>query len=245
MDDSHLVLQESNMRRSKSMDEGRTSAPADDFDLWLEKPSARDREENNHSNKKQTSRSFLKQETIGNRSKKGKSREIPEDGFKCGKLCLFLPRGKGKPVRSSSAISLSTKTEAPVISRTVSLEKFDCGSWSSSVLMNDNEGDSTNLFFDLPLELIRCSVSDMQSPVTAAFVFDKEEKEDKEPKGVLKSGGSMKGNSSRKSSQDSSGRHVRFSTSSQTSCPSSPMCITPRLRKAREDFNAFLEAQST
>uniref|UniRef100_A0A803QF64 Uncharacterized protein n=1 Tax=Cannabis sativa TaxID=3483 RepID=A0A803QF64_CANSA len=41
-----------------------------------------------------------------------------------------------------------------------------------------------------------------------------------------------------------SARHVRFSTASPQSFPASPTCITPRLRKAREDFNAFLEAQS-
>ncbi|GMH27719.1 hypothetical protein Nepgr_029562 [Nepenthes gracilis] len=238
MDDSHLELQECSMRRSKSMGEGRSSAPADDFDLWLEKPAtAGDKYKHKQSN------SFSKPESTGNRSRKEKIKEMPEEEFKCGKLCLFLPtRGKGKPVRasSSSSSSSSQKTEPPVISRTVSLEKFECGSWSTSALSNANEdGESTNLFFSLPLEMIRCSVTDMQSPVTAAFVFDKEAKLDTEPKGVLRNG-SVKANGGRKS-QDSS-RHVRFSASSH---PSSPTCITPRLRKAREDFNAFLDAQSS
>ncbi|GAB4829486.1 hypothetical protein Ancab_019159 [Ancistrocladus abbreviatus] len=268
MDYTDLDLRESNTRRSKSMVEGRMSVATDDFDLWLEKPSVRHREESNYFSNKQPMRRLSKKESIenrskkgkrnyfsseqpiqrsskresiGNQTKKGKSREIPEDGFKCGRLCLFLPRGKGKPVRSSSTISSSAKTDAPVISRTVSLEKFECESWTSSALMNDKEdGESIHLFFDLPLELIRCSVSDTQLPVTAGFVFDKEGKMEKERKGVLKKGGSVKRNNSRISSQDSTGRHVRFSTSSQTL---SPKCITPRLRKAREEFNAFLEAQ--
>ncbi|GMH20826.1 hypothetical protein Nepgr_022668 [Nepenthes gracilis] len=177
-DGSQLELQGSiTRRRSKSMGEGRLTTASDDFDLWLEKPSAG----GSRFNDKQKSRSFPKQEVKEGRSKRGENREIPEDGFKCGKLCLFLPtRGKGKPVRPSPSISSSSqKTEAaPVISRTVSLEKFECGSWSPSALINE-DGESANLFFDLPLELIRCSVSDMQSPVTAAFVFDKETKLEK------------------------------------------------------------------
>ncbi|GJU87744.1 cerebral cavernous malformations 2 protein like protein [Tanacetum coccineum] len=58
-------------------------------------------------------------------------------------------------------------------------------------------------------------------------------------KGALKT---KSGPGERKSSAE--GRHVRFSISSPTAQPTSPSCITPRLRKAREDFNAFLEAQS-
>uniref|UniRef100_A0A803KNP2 Uncharacterized protein n=1 Tax=Chenopodium quinoa TaxID=63459 RepID=A0A803KNP2_CHEQI len=91
--------------------------------------------------------------------KKSKSRDpsFSEEKFKCGKLCLFLPRGKGKTVRSISTASTMTqascKSEPMAISRRVSLEKFECGSWASS--LENEEGESANLFFDLPMELLR------------------------------------------------------------------------------------------
>ncbi|KAG2320597.1 hypothetical protein Bca4012_056366 [Brassica carinata] len=49
-----------------------------------------------------------------------------------------------------------------------------------------------------------------------------------------------------RSAETSPQRRVRFSTpsSASVSCPTSPRsCITPRLRKARDDFNAFLSTQ--
>lgn len=64
------------------------------------------------------------------------------------------------------------------MSRTVSLEKLECGSWASSAICRGSEeagGDSKHLYFDLPIELIRSSVTDdANSPVTAAFVFEKD-----------------------------------------------------------------------
>ena len=155
--------------------------------------------------------------------------------FKCSAVCLFIPGfGKAKPVRPR-------KTEAMVmgnnvISRTVSLEKFECGSWDSSSIIadHDEDGDSMNLYFGLPLESITNLGNDAHLPVSAAFVFD-----NKDIKGVLKNGSTPTRATGRKSHESS--RHVRFSTS----YPASPAsCITPRFRKAREDFNAFLEAQS-
>ncbi|GAB2248085.1 hypothetical protein Droror1_Dr00007967 [Drosera rotundifolia] len=246
MDDSQLDLQQSVMPRSKSMGEGRASAQADDFDLWLEKPSAREKQKSKELSgrfSKELSGRFSKQYSMGVHSKKGKSREKGDpEGFKCPKFCLFLPRGKGKPLRaSSSKSSLAEKTEPQPISKRVSLEMFECGSWSSSVLVEDNgEAEMANMFFDLPLELVRCSVSDIQSSVTASFIFGSEGRSE-EPRGVLKNG-STKMNVGK--SQELTGRHVRFSTSSQATEATSPTCITPRLRKAREDFNAFLQAQS-
>ncbi|XP_074319147.1 uncharacterized protein LOC141656190 [Silene latifolia] len=191
MDDTQLAMVEANQRRSKSLGEGRRSSiHTDDFDLWLEKSNNNGNNKNVNKTSKggQTPpnniRSYskpplgLKGEDRLNHMKKSKSREqnYPEDGFKCGKLCLFLPKGKGKPIRSISAVStqISGQTEPTSISRTVSMERFECGSWGSS-LHEDAEGDSTNLFFDLPMEMLRCSVSDMQSAVTAAFVFDNED----------------------------------------------------------------------
>uniref|UniRef100_A0A2N9F6G8 Uncharacterized protein n=1 Tax=Fagus sylvatica TaxID=28930 RepID=A0A2N9F6G8_FAGSY len=139
-----------------------------------------------------------------------------EKGFKCGLLCLFIPE-------------------------LLSLEKFECGSWASSAICcgSDEGGDSKHLYFDLPLELIRCSNvthDDANSPVKAAFVFD-----NKVCKGILKHCSSTKAATTKKSDESTGvGRHARFSTS----CPDSPvLCVSPRLLKAREEFNAFLKAQ--
>ena len=229
------------LRRSKSCGEGRAFSPSDDFDLWVNKPDFTDHQLDDkkhcnsfalpdHINNKANHHNYHK-----NHNKYNKMDLSSDEGFKCGVLCLFLPGfGKAKPVRASR------KGEAEVenaISRTVSLEKFECGSWASSAI---GEGDSMNHYFDLPMELIRSSTNDAHSPVSAAFVFDKD------LKGVLKNNSSTSRaaqTAARKSHESS--RHVRFSTASPTSYPASPAsCITPRLRKAREDFNAFLEAQS-
>lgn len=261
MDDSHLAMREAESRRSKSCGEARSSNPVvDDFDLWLENSSTDLKgamKANNSIPQHSVSHKFSKPPrgpSRENQHQMSKSRrddqDFPEDGFKCGKLCLFLPR-KGKPVRSSSSAStqivsqvsqISRVTEPVVISRTVSLERFECGSWGS--IGEKNEGESPNLFFDLPMELLRCSVSDMQSPVTAAFLFDDDNddsnkviRKDKEPIGVSKGTPKM----DRRKSQDSM-RHGRFSTSSPTSGPSSP--IKTPLDQATDDFEAFLEAQA-
>ncbi|XP_057548391.1 uncharacterized protein LOC130826815 [Amaranthus tricolor] len=192
MDDAYLAMVEANTQKSKSFGDGRTSGVVDDFELWLEKSSqsSKSDQRSSYSNKiGGFSKPPLGPGNMDRHSstiKKSKSREsnCPEDGFKCGKLCLFLPRGKGKPVRSISSTStmtqVSCKTNPLAISRRVSLEKFECGSWASS--LENEEGESTNLFYDLPMELLRCSVSDMQSPVTAAFVFDNDGDNDKNEK---------------------------------------------------------------
>ncbi|KAK8954002.1 hypothetical protein KSP39_PZI002174 [Platanthera zijinensis] len=112
-------------------------------------------------------------------------------------------------------------------------DTFKC---SALCLFNDESGPMS--YFDLPLELIRCSGIDTCSPVKAGFVFDKD------LKGVLKKSCDSK-SGSRKSCDST--RHVRFSASAPTSYPASPSlspCITPRLMRARDEFNALLEASS-
>ena len=228
-----LSHRESQLRRSKSCGERRACAPSDEFDLWFNRTNINEGGVHRVYSGLATT---TKVEGSKDERKRDKEMDPQEDGFKCGALCLFLPGfGRGKPVRAK-------KEEAEVnndISRTVSLEKFECASWASSAVANSNfeeDGDSMNLYFDLPLELIRTSVNDANSPVASAFVFDKS------TKGVLKN--SMGRATGGRKSQESS-RHVRFSTSTPNSYPASPSsCITPRLRKAREDFNAYLEAQS-
>ncbi|ESQ39543.1 hypothetical protein EUTSA_v10000939mg [Eutrema salsugineum] len=185
-----------------------------------------------------------------------------EDGFKCNALCLYLPGfGKGKPVRSSrkddsssftrtttmttsssSSVTVSrtvsvreTTTTTTVISARASMEKFDCGSYTSESGGDEGGGH----LFDLPSELIKSGSgeNDQDDPVSSAFVFDKEPIE-KEIKGVLKISGSKN-----RKSMESSLRHVRFSTSSPVSYPTSP-AISPRLLEATKNFNAFLDAQA-
>ncbi|KAL2555670.1 hypothetical protein Fot_00480 [Forsythia ovata] len=200
-------LRENHLQRSKSCGENRACQPSDELDLW-----------------------FTKTEPKLVHDIKNNIDDTIDDKFKCGALCLFIPGfgNKAKPVKSKK-----DQEEPHLVSRRVSLEKFECGSWSSSAIINDDNGDSSNFFFDLPIELMGCSANDTDSPVTAAFVFDKDRK------GVLKNSTSSSKMQHGKSHE--SARHVRFSTSSPDSPTSS---ITPRLAKAREDFNAFLEAQS-
>ncbi|XP_027183786.1 uncharacterized protein LOC113782074 [Coffea eugenioides] len=239
-------LRASHLRRSKSCGEGRTSAPPEDFDLkWVAKSnSVKHDHQSNNKNYMYTAEPNLEHKKSYSAEK---ATDSVDENFKCGALCLFLPGfGKGaKPVRARKEEPAEMvhiqgpENLALLVSKRVSLEKFECGSWRSSAILDDAESqkDASNLFYDLPLEMIRCSASDTDSPVTAAFVFDKDRK------GVLKK------NSSRTASKKSpdSSRHVRFSTSSPTSYPASPTsCVTDdvRLHKAREDLNSFLEAQT-
>ncbi|KAL3523214.1 hypothetical protein ACH5RR_016048 [Cinchona calisaya] len=246
-------LRESHLRRSKSCGEGRTSAPPEEFDLWVAKKSQSVKKHDQNNHRHNNIINLYEAEVEVEQSKSGNA-ETTTDSFdekvKCGALCLFLPGfGKGaKPVRArkEEPTEMVQHFQEPnnlalVVSKRVSLEKFECGSWRSSAISDDaeNQKDASNLFYDLPLEMIRCSsVNDTHSPVTTAFVFDKDRK------GVLKKSSSR---TTPKKSPDSS-RHVRFSTSSPTSYPASPTsCVSmadDRLHKTREDLNLFLEAQS-
>ncbi|PKI78245.1 hypothetical protein CRG98_001360 [Punica granatum] len=239
---------EKDLRRSRSCGDGRASSPPSvEFDAMSDKLENRGLE----NSQKSIIKSSSPKAEVGVQESRSQIGEGTKEEFKCGALCLFLPGfGKVKPIRAKTEAEeyhspLPELTENNImISRSVSLEKFECGSWASSAIITDSinnneDGDSSaNLYFDLPFELIRSSRNDANSPVTAAFIFD-----NKEPRGVLKASGSIRV-SSRKLQESS--RHVRFSVStSPRSCPNSQSsCITPRLRKAREDFNAFLEAQS-
>jgi len=224
------LLQEIKLRKSKSCGEGRASlSPFDEFDHWLIKPSMVEHDYTNFKHE-----SFSENEAIKEHHASDNELETnAEEGFKCSVLCMFLPGfGKAKSAKTRKEGSEMEGT----ISRTVSLEKFECGSWASSALFNDIETDNTSSYFDLPLELIKgSSCNDVHAPVTSAFVFEKD------LKGVLKNGSSR--TNARKS--DTSPYHVRFSTSSSHYPPSPASCNTPSLRNTKADFNAFLEAQST
>ncbi|KAL0398062.1 UNVERIFIED_CONTAM: hypothetical protein Sradi_2149500 [Sesamum radiatum] len=242
-------LRESHLLRSKSCGEESVCRPSLDFDLWSTTNKMDNQQKNNEIE------AGVDEEKVIFHKKGSEEVGSYEDKFKCG-ACLFLPGfGKGKTVRARKEVEPERVIgNTDIVSQRVSLEKFECGSWRSSAIINcEEDGDTTSsLFFDLPVELIRCSsVNDTESPVTTGFVFDNKDQEHHLHlrKGVLKHSTTTTGSAqpNRKSHEScSSSRHVRFSTSSPTLCPASPTssCITPRLLKARDDFNAFLEAQS-
>ncbi|VVB02134.1 unnamed protein product [Arabis nemorensis] len=170
-----------------------------------------------------------------------------EDDFKCNAFCLSLPGfGKQKPVRSPKSedsikkkmIKASSFSNSTVSLR-ASLEKFECGSWASTTALARENG---RLYFDLPVEMIKFGGGDVQEPVSSGFFFDKETG-GLALRSVLKT--SPSGRQQRVSAETSPQRRVRFSTATSESCPASPRsCITPRLLKARNDFNTFLAAQN-
>ncbi|XP_051128553.1 uncharacterized protein LOC127249666 [Andrographis paniculata] len=191
--ESHLMR----MRRSKSCGDGRACQPSVDFDIW----SAINR-------KHQGGGGRLDQEDKAT-IMFSQQPPPPPHKFKCG-TCLFLPGfgGRGKAVKArrnepngaAAAVSISNIIDGDV---RVSLERFECGSWRSSAVISYYEdidgggGDdhatamsSSNLFFDLPVELIGCSssgiVNDMESPVTTGFMFDHTHTRRSTHKGVLK-----------------------------------------------------------
>ncbi|KAL7089789.1 hypothetical protein ACP275_13G204600 [Erythranthe tilingii] len=277
-------LRQSHLRRSKSCGEGRLCQPSIDFDMCTTTTTTttttnknKNKMEGHGMNKEEEEEEDgeeekeKKKEMVFNNKKGGE--ETYEEKFKCG-ACMFLPGfGKGKAVKARKDPEthevLTTHIDM-MVSHRASLEKFECGSWRSSAMINyddeyhhnnqkdgdddddDDDDDTSNLFFDLPVELIRCSsVNDTDFPVTTGFMFDNNiiinnNNKDSQRKGVLKTAvGTNNNGADRKSNVESfnSSRHVRFSTSSSPASPTSA-CITPRLLKARDDFNAFLEAQT-
>ncbi|XP_039139699.1 uncharacterized protein LOC120277023 isoform X2 [Dioscorea cayenensis subsp. rotundata] len=239
------LQQSTNLRKSKSCGEGRSCMPSDEFvDILSRRFSFQQQPSENgvqvlyecKDDDDDVKDCNKDQEYEVEKEEEEAEPHVEEESFKCGALCLFLP-GLSKKKSAMPAIKMR-EDQVSVASRVVSLEKFECGSWSSSpVLHGDENSESIRSYFDLPLELIKSSANEANSPVKAAFLFDKDRK------GVLKKCSSR---SAPRKSHESSNRHVRFSTSAPMSYPPSPTsaCITPRLLKAREDFNAFLEAQS-
>ncbi|KAE9594259.1 hypothetical protein Lal_00001201 [Lupinus albus] len=227
------MVQEVHLIKSKSFGERRTCAPSNELDHWLTMLNELVEHEKKYEGK------ISKTEAMKDSAKSVKHRRqiTPDDVFRCNALCLFLP-GFGNKQKPNKPRKEESQRETVVMSRTVSVEKFECGSWASSAMHYESEGESTKPNFGLPLELKKCySMNEVYSTNAASFVFDKD------VKGILKNGSSK--TNARKS--ESPTRHVQFSpSSSPLSCPSSPsFCISPRLRKAREDFNAFLAAAQT
>ncbi|KAL5221976.1 hypothetical protein ABZP36_026689 [Zizania latifolia] len=108
------------------------------------------------------------------------------DGFWCGALCLPLPGlSRRRPMQQQQSMSLSEpgarastaeEARASVASKGASTERFKYSSSSSGIVLeragSEEEEQEPSAYFDLPLELLRSSNVDTESPVTAAFLFD-------------------------------------------------------------------------
>ncbi|XP_062186694.1 uncharacterized protein LOC133890295 [Phragmites australis] len=187
------------------------------------------------------------------RGKNGRRNQATHAGFNC---CLYLPgltrRRKPsatEPVRSASMTfgRAAAESDDPgtfgraaveeysgpgtarpnTMSLAVSLERFDCGSLSTSSRGLDLDGGASSSYFDLPLELMLGCHDDDESdlPVCAAFVFDS----DGIRKSVLKKRpvGAPPRPSLGKVSTDASGRNssrnVRFSLTSSSAPAPTPL----------------------
>lgn len=125
--------------------------------------------------------------------------KIGGDGFWCGALrCMHLPLpglSRRRPMQQQQSMVLSEadttwastagpgdNTRASTVSKVASMERFKYSSSSSGIVFEraedgqdeeEVEGDEeVSAYFDLPLELLRISSVDTESPVTTAFVFD-------------------------------------------------------------------------
>ncbi|CAL4947010.1 unnamed protein product [Urochloa decumbens] len=120
-------------------------------------------------------------------------------GFWCGVLCMHLPglsRRRSMQQQPSMSLISEADTTRPSTAgagagagaagggaraSTASMERFKYSSSSSGIVFEragaageEEEGgeEEVSAYFDLPLELLRISSVDTESPVTAAFVFD-------------------------------------------------------------------------
>ncbi|CAL4960940.1 unnamed protein product [Urochloa decumbens] len=124
--------------------------------------------------------------------RKARHDKIGGDGFWCGVLCMHLPGlSRRRSMQQQPSMSLSEpdttrpSTTAPgaggARASTASMERFKYSSSSSGVVFERSGAageeeeeceEEVSAYFDLPLELLRISSVDTESPVTAAFVFD-------------------------------------------------------------------------
>ncbi|KAF8648343.1 hypothetical protein HU200_064927 [Digitaria exilis] len=184
-----------------------------------------------------------------------------DGGFTCSALCMFIPGFSRKKPSSFAAAGGTAMSRQPSglrprrssASRVASLERFECGSWSPPPPpAQDVEAEVACHAREVAKTSCAAAEDDAEAPVKMAFVFDGETTTPTTPtaatRGILKNSASSRlADSARPSTSSVSQRHVRFSTAVAgdvaASCPTSP-CITPRLARARAEFNAFLEAQS-
>ncbi|CAL4973607.1 unnamed protein product [Urochloa decumbens] len=122
--------------------------------------------------------------------RKARHDKIGGDGFWCGVLCMHLPGlSRRRSMQQQPSMSLSepdttrpsTTGAGGARASTASMERFKYSSSSSGVVFERSGAageeeeeceEEVSAYFDLPLELLRISSVDTESPVTAAFVFD-------------------------------------------------------------------------
>lgn len=133
-----------------------------------------------------------------NYGKSSRQDRIGSDSFWCSAFCMHLPSlSRRRPImEQQQSMSLSEPdarastaggpAAVPVrnsaVSKAASMERF--GNNSSPAASGkvfdarvdeeeeDDDDQEVSAYFDLPLELLRSSSVDMESPVTAAFLFD-------------------------------------------------------------------------
>uniref|UniRef100_A0ACD5VT78 Uncharacterized protein n=1 Tax=Avena sativa TaxID=4498 RepID=A0ACD5VT78_AVESA len=121
--------------------------------------------------------------------------KIGSDSFWCGAFCMHLPGlSRRRPImqqQQSMSLSepdaLASTAAGPAaeaaansaVSKAASMERFGNSSSSASGMVLDGrvgeeeeDDQEVSAYFDLSLELLRSSSVDMESPVTAAFLFD-------------------------------------------------------------------------
>ncbi|XBI19729.1 uncharacterized protein [Aegilops tauschii subsp. strangulata] len=126
-----------------------------------------------------------------NYGKSARQDRFGSDSFWCGAFCMHLPGlSRRRPImQQQQSMSLSEPdapastagpdepTRSGAVSKAASMERFGHSSSSSGMVFGgrvdaEEDDQEVSAYFDLPLELLRSSSVDMESPVTAAFVFD-------------------------------------------------------------------------
>ncbi|KAJ4813129.1 root hair specific protein [Rhynchospora pubera] len=260
------ISRSSTLSRSKSCGEGRSSEPSDALDVLSRKASTQRLGSGAPLIDKST------QDSTGNyKDGSGfePPKASTASNFKC---CIYLPgiSSKKKPVQARSESHLSsfsvegdnvqkTNTYTPdlganaapadrasVISKVASLERFNLSSVSSDIVIDCWDERHGSSYFDLPMELISSGENETDLPINSAFVFENDRRTSRRKK---KSSSSRIASS--KTSYEMSSRHsnnLRISASGKVSDASSmrssqsSACIEPKIRKAREELNAFVEA---
>ncbi|TVU34818.1 hypothetical protein EJB05_16670, partial [Eragrostis curvula] len=128
--------------------------------------------------------------------RKARRDRIGSNSFWCGALrCMHLPLpglSRRRTMQQQQSMSISEvgtlvstarpgDTRASRVSKVASMERFKYSSSSSGIVFErgdaeeeeeEEEEEEVSAYFDLPLELLRISSVDTESPVTTAFLFD-------------------------------------------------------------------------
>jgi hypothetical protein len=131
-----------------------------------------------------------------NYGKSSRQDRIGSDSFWCSAFCMHLPglSSRRRPIMeqqqsmslsepdalASSAGPAAEAARNSLVSKAASMERFGNNSspaasgvvFDGRVDEEEEEDPEVSAYFDLPLELLRSSSVDMESPVTAAFLFD-------------------------------------------------------------------------